>query len=110
KVADPIPGKFTDEIAKLTKKYNIYVGTGMSERYDNKVFNSGALVGPQGLIGKYEKNFLFDFDPYFFALGETGYPVFKTELGNIGMFICADARIPEGARSLTMNGADILLH
>ncbi len=110
KVADPIPGRFTDEIAKLTKKHNIYVATGMSERYEGKVFNAGALVGPQGLIGKYEKNFLFDFDPYFFALGETGYPVFKTELGNIGLFICADARIPEGARSLTLNGADILCH
>jgi predicted amidohydrolase len=109
-VADPIPGRFTTEIGKLTKQHNVYVGIGMSERNDGKVFNSGALVGPKGLIGKYEKNFLFDFDPYFFALGETGYPVFKTEIGNIGMFICADARIPEGARALTMNGADILLH
>ncbi|TAM88879.1 MAG: carbon-nitrogen hydrolase family protein [Candidimonas sp.] len=110
KAADPIPGRFTEEIGKLTKKYNVFVATGMSERHNGKVFNAGALVGPQGLIGKYEKNFLFDFDPYFFALGETGYPVYKTEIGNIGMFICADARIPEGARALTMNGANILLH
>jgi predicted amidohydrolase len=109
-VADPIPGRFTTEIAKLTKQHDVYVAIGMSERGGNKVFNAGALVGPQGLIGKYEKNFLFDFDPYFFALGETGYPVFKTEIGTIGMFICADARIPEGARALTMNGANILLH
>jgi predicted amidohydrolase len=109
-VADPIPGRFTTAIAKLTKQHGVYVAIGLSERSDDKVFNAGALVGPEGLIGKYEKNFLFDFDPYFFALGETGYPVFKTELGNIGMFICADARIPEGARALTMNGAEILLH
>lgn len=109
-VADPIPGRFTSEIGKLTKKHNVYVATGMSEHSNGKVFNAGALVGPQGLIGKYEKNFLFDFDPYFFAWGETGYPVFKTEIGNIGMFVCADARIPEGARALTMNGAEILLH
>jgi predicted amidohydrolase len=109
-VADPIPGRFTDEIGKLTKRHGVYVAIGLSERLDDKVFNAGALVGPQGLIGKYEKNFLFDFDPYFFALGETGYPVFRTEIGTIGMFICADARIPEGARALTMNGAEILLH
>lgn len=109
-VADPIPGRFTKGIGELARKHNVYVAIGMSERNNGKVFNAGALIGPQGLVGKYEKNFLFDFDPYFFALGETGYPVFQTELGNIGMFICADARIPEGARALTMNGADILLH
>ena len=43
-------------------------------------------------------------------MGETGYPVFETEIGKVGMFICADARIPEGARALTLKGAEILLH
>lgn len=108
--ADPIPGMFTREIAKLTKELGVYVAIGLSERSDERVYNAAALIGPEGLIGKYEKNFLFDFDPFYFSFGETGYPVFQTPIGRIGMFICADARIPEGARMLALHGAEILLH
>jgi predicted amidohydrolase len=108
--ADPIPGRFTQAISELTVKHNIFVAIGLSEKDGDKVYNAAALVGPDGLIGKYEKNFLFDFDPFYFAVGKTGYPVFETPIGNIGMFICADARIPEGARALTLAGAEVLLH
>lgn len=108
--ADPVPGKFTAEIARLAAELGVHVATGLSERDGEKVYNAAVLVGPQGVVGKYQKNFLFDFDPDFFAWGTTGYPVFDTPLGKIGMFICADARIPEGARALTLNGAEILLH
>ena len=114
--ADPIPGALTDGIAKLTAELDVYVAIGISEQGEDEhrnhpiVYNATALVGPSGLIGKYEKNFLFDFDPYWFEWGNTGYPVFETEIGKVGMFICADARIPEGARTLTLKGAEILLH
>ena len=108
--ADPVPGLFTSEIGKLAARLKVYVAIGLSEKDGEKVFNSASLIGPQGLIGNYQKNFLFDFDPDFFTWGKTGYPVFETEVGKIGMFICADARIPEGARALTLNGAEILLH
>lgn len=108
--ADPIPGRFTKAISELTRKYDLYVAIGLSERGGDKVYNAAALVGPDGLLGRYQKNFLFDFDPIYFAVGETGYPVFETPIGKIGMFICADARIPEGARVLALAGAEILLH
>jgi len=108
--ADPVPGMFSNAIGKLTARFKVYVAIGLSEKDGEKVFNSAALIGPEGLVGKYQKNFLFDFDPDFFTWGNTGYPVFDTEVGKIGMFICADARIPEGARALTLNGAEILLH
>jgi predicted amidohydrolase len=83
---------------------------GARRREGEKVYNAAALIGPRGFIGKYQKNFLFDFDPLYFTFGTTGYPVFDTPLGRLGMFICADARIPEGARALTMKGAEVLLH
>ncbi len=108
--ADPIPGLFTSEICKVAARLKVYVAIGLSEKDGGKVYNSAALIGPDGLVGSYQKNFLFDFDPDFFTWGTTGYPVFQTDIGKIGMFICADARIPEGARSLTLNGAEILLH
>jgi len=108
--SDEIPGAFTDSLAALCKELSVHVWIGMSERDGEDVYNSAALVGPTGLVGKYQKNFLFDFDPFYFTFGTTGYPVFDTPLGRIGMFICADARIPEGARMLTLAGAEILLH
>lgn len=108
--ADPIPGRFTQAIGELAKELGVYVAIGLSERGGECVYNAAALVGPDGLIGKYEKNFLFDFDPFYFATGKTGYPVFETPVGRIGMFICADARIPEGARMLALHGAEILIH
>jgi predicted amidohydrolase len=108
--SDTIPGPLTDAIAKICKELSVHVALGMSERDGDKVYNSAALIGPGGFIGKYQKNFLFDFDPIYFTFGTTGYPVFDTPLGRLGMFICADARIPEGARALTMKGAEVLLH
>lgn len=108
--SDEIPGKFTDHLAAVCRELSVYVAIGMSERDGEKVYNSAALVGPNGLVGKYQKNFLFDFDPLYFTFGTTGYPVFDTPLGKIGMFICADARIPEGARALAVAGAEVLLH
>ncbi|MDE2167688.1 MAG: carbon-nitrogen hydrolase family protein [Alphaproteobacteria bacterium] len=107
---DSIPGVFTDAIAKLVKELSVHVAIGLSERDGDKLYNSAALIGPNGLVGKYQKNFLFDFDPFYFTFGTTGYPVFDTPLGKIGMFICADARIPEGARMLALHGAEVLLH
>jgi predicted amidohydrolase len=109
-VADPIPGKFTQAISELCKELSVYVAIGLAERDGNDVYNSVALVGPDGLVGKYQKNFLFDFDPFYFTWGTTGYPVFDTPIGKIGLFICADARIPEGARMLALKGADIICH
>jgi predicted amidohydrolase len=108
--SDPIPGVFTQNIGTLCKEYGVYVAIGLSEGEGENVYNSAALVGPNGLVGKYQKNFLFDFDPFYFTLGTTGYPVFDTPIGRIGMFICADARIPEGARMMALQGAEILLH
>ncbi len=61
--ADPIPGTMTRGLAQVTSELEVYVAIGISEREDDKVFNSSALVGPYGLIGKYQKNFVFDFDP-----------------------------------------------
>jgi predicted amidohydrolase len=109
-VSDTIPGEFTGEIAKLCKKFDLYVATGMSQKNGNDVYNAAVLVGPEGLIGKYQKNFLFDFDPFFFSKGTTGFPVFDTPIGKIGLFICADARIPESARILALKGAEIICH
>src|SRR6056297_29596 len=51
---ETIPGKTTDLIASLTQKYNNYVVIGMAEKnYNGFFYNSAALIGPEGYIGRY---------------------------------------------------------
>ncbi|MDE3096054.1 MAG: carbon-nitrogen hydrolase family protein [Chloroflexota bacterium] len=79
-------------------------------------YSNGALLfGRDGSItGRYEKSFLWHFDRRWFAAGNAypgraAWPVFETDAGRIGMLICADGRVPEIARALTVGGAQIIL-
>ena len=75
------------------------------------VFNCAVLIGPNGqLVGKYQKNFFIKADKRWFVPGQTGFKTFDTPLGNLGFFVCADGRIPESARCLALNGAEILVN
>jgi predicted amidohydrolase len=73
-------------------------------------FNSSALVGPNGLIGKYRKVHLYYREKIFFAPGNLGFPVFEFPFGKIGMMICFDWFYPESARSLALQGAQLIAH
>lgn len=109
---DEVPGKGTSAIEVITRKYRCYVAIGISE-FDSATglaFNTGALIGPDGYIGKYRKNGLNPSDVMWFAPGNTGYPVFDTELGRICMVICYDDTYWEPARLPAIKGADIIAY
>lgn len=72
--------------------------------------NSSALIGPNGLIGKYRKVHLYHREKLFFAPGNLGFPVFDLPFGTIGMMICFDWFYPESARSLALQGAQLIAH
>ena len=57
----------------------------------------------------YHKQFLATHDQNWFAFGERGCPVVDTDLGRIGLLICFDGRIPEIARSIALQGAEIIV-
>jgi predicted amidohydrolase len=76
---------------------------------DGGFSNGAALFGRDGsLTGRYDKSFLWHFDSRWFAAGDA-FPVFETDFGRVGMLVCADGRLPEIARSLALNGAQIIL-
>lgn len=109
---DTVPGKGTDAISAVTSEYNCYVAIGIAEvdRATGLTYNTGALIGPQGYIGKYRKAGLNPSDIVWFMPGNTGYPVFDTELGKIAMVICYDDTYWEPARLPAIKGADLIAY
>ncbi len=110
--ATTIPGPLTDGISQSASEYKVYVAMGLSEWEDYKsLFNTSLLFGPDGsILGKYRKLLLRATDQAWFQEGDLGHPVFDTKVGRIGLFICADARIPEIARNEALMGAEVLLN
>lgn len=107
--AEPVPGPATDRFAALCAELGTYVVVGLLERDGDLIYNSAALVGPEGFVGKYHKTHLpFEAIDRYAAQGQLGFPVFETAIGRIGMAICFDMRFPEPPRALALNGADII--
>ena len=76
---------------------------------DGSISNSAVLIDAAGrAIGRYSKSLLWHFDNEWFRCG-TEYPVFETELGRIGLFICADGRQPEIARIICLGRPDLVV-
>jgi len=69
------------------------------------------LINPNGEIFIYRKTHLFYEEKKWFAAGDTGFGVFQAKKGvKVGMMICFDWIFPESARTLTLNGAQIIAH
>ena len=107
---DTVPGKTTDALAKVSAKHGVYVTIGIAEidRATGLAYNTGALVGPEGYIGKYRKVGLNPDDQLWFTPGNLGYPVFDTAYGKLAMEICYDDSYWEIARTAAVKGAQIL--
>jgi predicted amidohydrolase len=99
------------EVKQRAKLYKCYIALGIVETdlIENILYNSALLINPEGQeISRFRKSYLWHFDSRWFCAGEQ-YPVIETEFGKVGMFICADGRLPEIVRCLSLQGADILL-
>ena len=107
--AEPVPGPATIFFGTLAKKHNLYIVVPVVERDGHLLYNTAALVGPEGqMIGKYRKATLpgGEWDKGLQPGSE--YPVFQTRFGKVGMMICFDGFFPEVARRLALNGAEVI--
>ena len=86
------------------------------EEISGVYYNTAAVIDADGTyLGKYRKHHIPQVAPgfwekYYFRPGNTGYPVFQTAVGKIGVYICYDRHFPEGARILGLNGAEIVFN
>jgi predicted amidohydrolase len=107
--AEPIPGPSTDYFGSLAKQYNLYIVAGLVERDQHLVYNTAALIGPDGkLAGKYRKVCLPRDEISAGIAPGSDYPVFETRLGKVGIMICYDGFFPEVARQLSNRGAELI--
>jgi predicted amidohydrolase len=109
-LAEPDNGPTIKRFTNLAKSSQTGFVIGFAEKNKDKLFNSAALVGPQGLIGLYRKVHLFYDEKRLFDAGDLGFPVYQFNGVSVGMMVCFDWLFPESARSLALAGAAIIAH
>jgi predicted amidohydrolase len=75
---------------------------------DGRLYNSSALVGPEGVIAVYRKLHLWGEEPRWFTPGDQPAPVIQTSHGKIGLAVCYDLEFPELTRGLALGGAELI--
>ncbi len=120
-LAETIPGPTTNYFSEYAKKYGMYIIFGMTEKEDEpiydmtdggveKVYNSAAILYPDGKIDSYQKMHRAGYESMWSVCGDTPY-MFDTEWGKIGVDICRDGHFyPELGRYYAAMGCSILIH
>ncbi len=129
--APDIEGPETEFLGKLCRDGNFYLMGQMQARdpelMPDRIFNIGFIIDPNGkVILKHHKTAMANvveqmtepihiWDRYLELYGndpvklcEALYPVAKTDIGNLGIIICAEGSFPEAARGLALNGAEVI--
>jgi predicted amidohydrolase len=109
-LAQRVPGPTVNLMAQRANEYGVYIAFGMvtKEKVESVLYNSAVLVGPDGeLLDMYNKIHLRGEERMAFREGYQ-LPVIPTEVGNIGLMIGYDLAFPEVARSLVLDGAEVL--
>jgi predicted amidohydrolase len=125
--AEPIPGPYTDAVAKLAKRYSCYVLLPLFEkgRESGSYYNSAVVISPKGKIvegtlpdgskqHRYAKVHVpriktptLDTDEKYYFKPGPGFTVFRLDKCKIGILICYDRRFPEAWRTLALHGAEV---
>ena len=100
---------------EVAKKYGVVLPISFFEKSGTNYFNSLVVIDADGKdLGLYRKAHIptgqcYE-EKFYFSPGDTGFKVFKTKFGKVGIGICWDQWFPETARILTLKGAEIILY
>ena len=119
-LAAPLEGHpLLKQMASLAAELDIVLPVSFFEREDRegedpRFFNSMAMYDGGEYLGLYRKSHIPDgpgyWEKYYFAPGDTGFKVWHTRAGIIGVGICWDQWFPEAARCMSLMGAQLLLY
>jgi len=102
-------------LAPLAAELGVVLPISIFEREGPHFFNSLVMVDADGSpLGVYRKSHIPDgpgyMEKYYFRPGDTGFKVWDTRFGRVGVGICWDQWYPECARAMTLMGAEVLLY
>ncbi|MYF24068.1 MAG: acyltransferase [Nitrospira sp. SB0672_bin_25] len=110
-LSEPVPaGPTTQACLELARRHRMHLVVGLPEKAGGECYNSAIVVGPSGFLGSYRKTHLFCEETLFFSPGDSGFRVWDIGQARIGVMICFDWYYPESARTLALEGAEILCH
>ena len=100
---------------KLAKELSVVIPVSFYEKDVNVLYNSVAVIDADGtVLGVYRKTHIpddhFYQEKFYFTPGNTGFKVWETKYGTIGVGICWDQWFPETARAMAVQGAELLFY
>lgn len=100
---------------EVCRELEIVIPISFYEKDGTRLFNSVAMIDADGsVLGVYRKTHIPDDhyyqEKFYFTPGNTGFRVFETRFGRVGVGICWDQWFPETARCLALAGADVILY
>jgi len=100
---------------ELARELDMVLPVSVFERAGNVFYNSIAIVDAGGeLLGTYRKAHIPEspgyHEKFYFSPGDTGFRVWQTQYGKIGVAICWDQWFPESARAMALLGAEMLFY
>lgn len=113
-LAEHVPGHSVNFLAKRAGEYHVHIVFGMvlKERVESIIYDAAVLIGPDGeLIGNYRKVHLRGEERLAFRNGyrfQVWDVEFRNGPGRLGLLIGWDQAFPEAARSLTLDGAEVV--
>ncbi|WP_297441790.1 N-carbamoylputrescine amidase [Sulfurimonas sp.] len=107
--------KLIQHFTALAKELNVVVLVSYFEKAEDEYFNSLVVIDADGeVLDNYRKTHIPDGPGYeekfYFTPGDTGFKVYDTAFGRIGVGICWDQWFCETARALTLMGAEIIFY
>ena len=101
--------------SRICRELNLVMPVSFYEKDGNVLYNSVAVINADGeILGVYRKTHIpddhFYQEKFYFTSGNTGFRVWNTAYGRIGVGICWDQWFPETARAMTLQGAQLLLY
>lgn len=111
----PAENPAIQQLRRVAAELNVVLPVSFYEKAGNVLYNSVAIIDADGtVLGIYRKTHIpddhFYQEKFYFTPGDTGFKVWDTRFGKIGVGICWDQWFPEAARCMALDGAELLFY
>jgi predicted amidohydrolase len=113
-LAEPVPGPLTEAFQIKAAEHGVVIVLNLFERDGKRTFDSSPVIDADGrLLGRTRMIHITEYACFheqgYYTPGDTGAPVYDTEVGRLGVAICYDRHFPEYMRALAVGGAEIVV-